>query len=121
METWPLRARVKSELVKIVRFQWQHCASRSISTRVFLAHGLCMAERCASDAHDAVFDSFEGAAACSGSLTLTNSTITASSPASITVNPGSTPGFCHYTVTGNDGASTQTEGDGSLSANRRAQ
>jgi hypothetical protein len=25
------------------------------------------------------------------------------------VNPGSTQGFCHYTVTGNDGTSTQTE------------
>ena len=58
----------------------------------------------------AVFDAFEGATACSGSLTLTNSTITLTKPATITVNAGSTPGFCHYTVTGNDGASTQTEG-----------
>ena len=58
----------------------------------------------------AVFDAFEGAAACSGSLTLTNSTITLTKPATITVNPGSIPGFCHYTVTGNDGTSTQTEG-----------
>ena len=58
----------------------------------------------------AVFDAFEGATACTGSLTLTNATITPATPATITVNPGSTPGFCHYTVTGNDGTSTQTEG-----------
>jgi hypothetical protein len=58
----------------------------------------------------AVFDAFEGASACSGSLTLTNATITPTTPAVISVNPGSTPGFCHYTVTGNDGVSTQTEG-----------
>ncbi|HEY2857157.1 MAG TPA: glycoside hydrolase family 44 protein [Terracidiphilus sp.] len=58
----------------------------------------------------AVFDAFEGAPACSGSLALTNSTITASTPATITVNTGSTPGFCHYAVTGNDGTSTQTQG-----------
>ncbi len=60
--------------------------------------------------NSAVFDASQGAAACSGSLTLTNSTITPTMPATITVNPGSTPGFCHYTVTGNDGTSTQTEG-----------
>jgi hypothetical protein len=58
----------------------------------------------------AVFDAFEDATACSGSLTLTNLTITPTQPATITVNPGSIPGFCHYTVTGNDGVSTQTEG-----------
>ena len=58
----------------------------------------------------AAFDAFEGAPACSGSLTLTNATITTTTPATITVNPGSTTGFCHYTVTGNDGSSTQTEG-----------
>ena len=58
----------------------------------------------------AVFDAFEGATACSGSLTLTNPAITIATPATITVNPGSNPGFCHYTVTGNDGTSTQTEG-----------
>jgi hypothetical protein len=28
----------------------------------------------------------------------------------ITVNVGSAPGFCHYTVTGSDGAATQTDG-----------
>jgi hypothetical protein len=58
----------------------------------------------------AVFDAFEGATACSGSLTLTGPTITPTKPATITVYPGNTPGFCHYTVTGNDGISTQTEG-----------
>ncbi len=58
----------------------------------------------------AVFDAFEGATACSGSLSLTNPVITAAMPATIAVNPGSTPGFCHYTVTGNDGVSTQTQG-----------
>jgi hypothetical protein len=59
----------------------------------------------------AVFDAYEGAPACSGgSLVLSNSTITASQPGSITVNAGSTPGFCHFTVTGSDGAATQTQG-----------
>jgi hypothetical protein len=58
--------------------------------------------------NSAVFDAFEGATACSGRLTLTNPTITPTTPASITVNPGTTQGFCHYTVTGNDGTSTQT-------------
>jgi hypothetical protein len=58
----------------------------------------------------AAFDAYEGAAACYGTLTLTNATISASTPAIVTVNPGSTPGFCHYTVTGNDGTATQTEG-----------
>ena len=57
----------------------------------------------------AVFDAFEGATACAGSLTLTNPAITPANPATITVNTGSTTGFCHYTVTGNDGTSTQTE------------
>ncbi len=58
----------------------------------------------------AVFDAYEGASACSGSLALTNSTIAASQPGTITVNAGSTPGFCHYTVTGSDGTATQTQG-----------
>ncbi len=58
----------------------------------------------------AVFDAYEGAAACSGTLTLTTSTITPTVPGEITVNAGSTPGFCHFTVTGNDGTATQTEG-----------
>jgi hypothetical protein len=67
----------------------------------------------------AIFDAFEGATACSGSLALTNSTITPTTRATITVtapattpsnNNGGTQGFCHYTVTGSDGTSTQTEG-----------
>jgi Glycoside hydrolase family 44 len=58
----------------------------------------------------AVFDSFEGATACSGALTLSEPRITPSQPGTITVNAGSTPGFCHFTVTGNDGAVSQTEG-----------
>jgi len=58
----------------------------------------------------AVFDAYEGAPACSGSLVLSNSAITASQPGAITVNAGSTPGFCHYTVTGSDGTATQTQG-----------
>ena len=58
----------------------------------------------------AAFDAFEGAPACSGTLSLTDPNITPATPAMITVTAGSTPGFCHYTVTGNDGTSTQTEG-----------
>jgi len=58
----------------------------------------------------AVFDAYEGAAACGGSLLLNNSTITASQPGSITVNAGSAPGFCHFTVTGSDSTATQTQG-----------
>ena len=58
----------------------------------------------------AAFDSFEGAAACSGTITPTTSTITPSTPGEITVNAGSTPGFCHFTVTGTDSGATQTEG-----------
>ncbi len=58
----------------------------------------------------AVFDAFEGAPACSGSLTLTDPIITSSKPASITISPGSKTGFCHYTVTGSDGTATQTQG-----------
>jgi len=58
----------------------------------------------------AVFDSYEGAPACSGSLMLSGATITATQPGTITVKAGSGPGFCHFTVTGNDGTATQTEG-----------
>jgi len=57
----------------------------------------------------AVFDAFEGAPACSGTLTLTNASVAPAQPATITVNPGVTPGFCHYTVTGTDGIVTQTQ------------
>ncbi len=58
----------------------------------------------------AVLDSYEGAAACGGTITLTTATITPSTPGEITVTAGSTPGFCHFTVTGSDGTATQTEG-----------
>ncbi len=58
----------------------------------------------------AVFDAYEGAPACSGSLTLTHAKITPTQPATITVDTGSTQGFCHYTVTGDDGTVTQTQG-----------
>jgi hypothetical protein len=58
----------------------------------------------------ATFDSYEGASACSGTITLTNSTITTTQPGTITVTAGTTPGFCHYTVTGNDGTVTQSQG-----------
>lgn len=56
------------------------------------------------------FDAFEGAKACRGTLSLTDAIITPGKPATITVITGNTPGFCHYTVTGSDGVSTQTEG-----------
>jgi hypothetical protein len=59
----------------------------------------------------AVFDSYEGAAACTGgNITLTNNTITSTQPGTITVTAPATPGFCHFTVTGSDGTVTQTEG-----------
>ncbi len=58
----------------------------------------------------AVFDSYEGASACSGTLTLTDPTITSGQPGTITVDAGGTSGFCHFTVTGSDGTVTQTEG-----------
>jgi hypothetical protein len=58
----------------------------------------------------AVFDAYEGAGACAGSIALTNPTITPSQPAQLTVNAGNTPGFCHFTVTGTDSGATQTEG-----------
>ena len=57
-----------------------------------------------------VFDSFEGASACSGTLTLTTSAIPPSQPGEIAVAAGNTPGFCHFTVTGNDSSATQTQG-----------
>ena len=58
----------------------------------------------------AVFDSFEGSTACAGTLSLTNSVITTTQTGTITVNAGTTPGFCHFTVTGSDGTVTQTQG-----------
>jgi hypothetical protein len=59
----------------------------------------------------AVFDSYEGAPACSGgSLTLTAPAITPSAKGEITVNAPANPGLCHFTVTGSDGTATQTQG-----------
>ena len=59
----------------------------------------------------AVFDAYEGAAACAGNIALTNPTITATQPAELTVNAGATPGFCHITVTGTDNNGvTETQG-----------
>jgi len=59
----------------------------------------------------AVFDLYEGASACAGgSLALTNATITPAQAGTITVTAGATTGFCHYTVTGNDGTATETQG-----------
>jgi hypothetical protein len=58
-----------------------------------------------------VFDAYKGAPACSGGLiSLANATITPALPGTISVSAPSTPGFCHYTVTGSDGAATETQG-----------
>jgi Glycoside hydrolase family 44 len=46
------------------------------------------------------FDAYEGVPACSGSIVLTGTQ-------QLTVNAGSTPGFCHFTLTGGNGGSTQ--------------
>jgi hypothetical protein len=60
---------------------------------------------------NAVFDAYEGAAACSGSLNITTAAVTTTVNGAIVVNAGSSPGFCHYTVTGTDSAGiTQTQG-----------
>jgi hypothetical protein len=58
----------------------------------------------------AVFDAYEGVAACSGTLNITNSAISTGSPGAIAVTAGTTPGFCHFTVTGTDSAATQSQG-----------
>lgn len=59
----------------------------------------------------AVFDAFEGASACGGgSINIGTATIASGANGAITVNAPGTPGFCHFTVTGNDGAVTQTQG-----------
>ena len=52
----------------------------------------------------AVFDSFEGAAACNGgSISLTNPTIASGTPGTITLNAPASAGFCHFSVTAGDG------------------
>jgi hypothetical protein len=53
----------------------------------------------------AAFDSFAGATACSGTITLTNAVIAAAQPGTITLNAGNTAGFCHFTVAAADGTS----------------
>jgi hypothetical protein len=58
----------------------------------------------------AAFDSYEGVSACSGTITLTNSSVTPTQSGTITVAAETTPGFCHFTVTGNDGTVTQSQG-----------
>jgi hypothetical protein len=58
----------------------------------------------------ALFDSYEGASACSGSIALTAPTLTPTQAGTLTVPAGSTSGFCHFTVTGSDGSVTQTQG-----------
>ena len=58
----------------------------------------------------AVFDAHQGAPTCSGSLTLTGPVVTGGQAGTITVQAGSTPGFCHFTVAGSDGTATQTQG-----------
>jgi hypothetical protein len=59
----------------------------------------------------AVFDAYEGAPACAGNIVLTNPNVTGSKPATLTVNAATTPGFCHFTVTGTDNNGvTQTQG-----------
>ena len=57
----------------------------------------------------AAFDSFEGAPACNGTLNVTSNTIYQYWPAFIYFTAPTTPGFCHYTVTGNDGTGTSTQ------------
>jgi Glycoside hydrolase family 44 len=68
----------------------------------------------------AVFDAYEGAPVCAGSIALTNPTITNTQPAQLTVNAGNAPGFCHFTVTGTDSGGTQTEGGWILVGNPAA-
>ena len=52
---------------------------------------------------NAVFDAYEGAPACAGTINITTSTITTTTNGAITVTAGGTPAFCHFTVTGTDG------------------
>ena len=60
---------------------------------------------------NAVFDAYEGATACAGTMNITTAAITTTTNGAITVNAGGTPGFCHFTATGTDSAGvTQTQG-----------
>ena len=58
----------------------------------------------------AVFDSYEGASACAGLLSLTARRHPQHARHHSPSQPVATPGFCHFTVTGNDGTVTQTQG-----------
>ena len=61
--------------------------------------------------NSAVFDAYEGAPACGGSIVLTNPIVNNSQTATLTVNAWNTPGFCHFTVSGTDNKGvTQTQG-----------
>ena len=52
----------------------------------------------------AVFDSFEGAAACGGgNISLTNPTLASGAPGLIALTAPANPGFCHFSVTASDG------------------
>jgi Glycoside hydrolase family 44/Fibronectin type III domain len=59
---------------------------------------------------NASFDTYEGAAACTGTINITTAAVTNTVNGAIVVNAGSTPGFCHFTVTGTDSAATQSQG-----------
>ena len=60
---------------------------------------------------NAVFDSYAGAAACTGgSIAITQAVVQSTKNAVLTVNAPSASGFCHFTVTGTDGAATQAQG-----------
>ena len=59
---------------------------------------------------NAAFNSFEGTSACAGaSIDITNAVVQSTKNAVLTVNAGSTPGFCHFTVQGRDGTATQSQ------------
>lgn len=57
-----------------------------------------------------VYDSYEGASACSGTPSIQSSTVSSAQSGTILLPAPSSSGFCHFTVTGSDGSATQTEG-----------
>jgi hypothetical protein len=60
---------------------------------------------------NAAFDSYQGTLACTGAtIDITNAVVHSSQNALLTVATGTTPGFCHFTVTGTDGTVSQTQG-----------
>ena len=58
----------------------------------------------------AVFDSYEHAPTCSGTMSITSATVTPSQPGTIAVTAPSMAGFCHYTVSALVGSVSQTQG-----------